>query len=636
MKYALLALLCLSFSLALALESRPGSGSRVWPQDSREYNFSYHSGTDDFHFYGSNIWAVRFNFAEVYPQSLASEFLVSKALLWLPQTGDSVRVELFTDFYGGPGTSLASAQAEVTSNQLEIPFSNPVQGDSLWLVVTYNTNFANRFVAASAGGGSRSYYWNTNDVNPYFQSLAEAGFNSELLFGLAGDFVLSGPDLQLTEFELEGSLQPRQQVGPTFAIYNHSDLTVYDANVMITVTSPESAFVLQDTVWVPEPIPPRSEYVFNAQSPGFAGHQFSLPDQPLQLKLRAVLDTLIAPSLPAEPLANNRITINRFSLADEYPVWLAENFLRAGNSVQITATQDPFDFPAVHILNYFPILSDSLANVPAQIRFNWYNFNTLPRTVVNGDLRLNGFSASYTGQYQQHCQDAQALKTFVSGSNCRLEHIPQNDLISAEITFSNTNTLLWATANEYNLVSSSCLNVGIFRKVFFDGAERYVIDRWIAHGEPLSGPLGAGEELSVSFNVSLSNLSLAELAQGYRLYYWLQLAGGGRILYSAYSDFTDVVASQDEVCPVPELRLGPNPLRGNGSLRISLAGGRKLGTVRIYNLRGQKIIEIAGAGDELNLSASQFPASGIYLLRVEHPLPQGKTTILNKKINIIK
>ncbi len=636
MKYALILFLVLGFSLACALEVSPGSGSRVWPGDLREYEFHYHGGTDDYHFFGSDLWAVRFNFAEIYPENYASSFEVTKALLWLPQTGDSVRVELFSEAYGGPGASLAWAKVPVTSNQLEIPFDEPVQGDSLWLVVSYATNFANRFVAASSGGGEHSYYWNTNSINPYFQNLATAGFNAELLFGLAGNFLLNAPDLELLDFELEGDLRPRQLVGPTFSIYNHTDLTLSDTQVYLNVYSPSPDFARADTILISEPIPPRSQYTFNSQSPGYEDHRFSLPDQPMQLKLRAVLDTLNVPPLPVEPVGNNRITIHRFSLNDEYPVHLVENFLRTDSSVQISATQDPYAFPDVHILHYFPVLSDSLANVPAQIRFNWYNFNSLPRTAINGDLRLNGFFPDYGSQYEQLCLQTLDHRSFVSSSNCRFEHIPQNDMLTAELTLANASTLLYTAATEYNLVNDTRLSIGLFKKVLFDGAERWVIERWITHSSMLSGPLGAGEELSLNFNLSLSNLTLAELAQNYRLYYWLQQADRGPILYSAYGDFTNVVAIQEEVLPVPVLRVWPNPLSGNGSLTVSLEKGWQMGSLAIYNLRGQKIRAEDRPGTEFSLRTQDFPASGIYLLRVSVPQPQGGNTFINKKINIMK
>ena len=74
--FAVLLFVCFSF----ALDFVPGSGSQVIPEDSKEYNFAYHQGTDDYHFYGSDKWAVFFDFASVYPAAEISQFLVSTFL----------------------------------------------------------------------------------------------------------------------------------------------------------------------------------------------------------------------------------------------------------------------------------------------------------------------------------------------------------------------------------------------------------------------------------------------------------------------------------------------------------------------------------------------------------------------------
>ncbi|MCB5224186.1 MAG: T9SS type A sorting domain-containing protein [Candidatus Cloacimonadaceae bacterium] len=633
MRVFLAVVLALFAVSAMALDFVPGSGMQVCPDQGREYSFAYHTGSDDLNLFGSDTWAVRFNFSEVYPQTYASQFEVTKALLWLPQTGDSVRVALFSESHGSPGVSLASAAALVSSNSVEIPFSNSVVADTLWLLVNYATNFSNRFVSASMGGGSHSYFWNTSFSNPFFQSFGTAGFNAELLFGLGGDFVLSTPDLELEEFELEGELQPRQRVYPTFTIYNHSDLTVHDAKMEITGRSPSPQFAPSFIINIPEPISPRSRFVFDSQSPGYEDAGIDLPDQPAQLRLKAALSSV---SVGETYTTNNEIRLNRFSFQEEYPLFLTESFMRTDASMQITVSQDQHEFPNIHRLNYFPILTDSLSNIAAQIRFNWYGFNSLPRTALNGNLRINGFSTDYADSYQQHCQDLQNSKSLISSSRCDFTHVPQNDMVSVALTFRNENTLLYATASEYNLIGDTRLCVGLFKKHNFDGAERWVIERWIRHGAALEGPLGQGEQLDVNFNISLSNLSLADLAQDYRLYYWLQLKGGGQILYSSFADFTEVVSVQDELLPLPRLQVSPNPLRGQASLRIGLDGAQKLGKVRIFNLRGQLIFEIAGQVDEISLKAMDFPASGIYLLRAELPDPKGGNFWLERKITIIK
>lgn len=626
-------LLLISFGI-WALDSVPGSGMPVNFNQGREYNFAYHSGTDDLNLFGSNTWAVRFNFSEVYPQTYASQFEITKALLWLPQTGDSVRVSLFSEAHGSPGERIVSASAPVVSNAVEIPFASSVVADTLWLVVDYTTNFANRFVSASMGGGSHSYFWNTSYSNPFFQSFGTAGFNAELLFGLAGDFLISAPDLELEDFDLAGNLQPRQRVYPTFSIYNHSDLSVNDATLIITGRSPAQDFVPNFTINIPDAIPPRSRYVFDAESQGYEDTGIDLPDQPAQLHLKA---SLSSDSIDESYFANNDIRINRFSLQEEYPIFLSESFMRTDSSIQITASQDQHDYPRIHRLNYFPILTDSLSNIPAQIRFNWYSFNSLPRTALNGNLRLNGFWPNYADLYNQHCQNLQDLKSFISSSRCDFTHVPQNDMIAAEITFRNENTLLYASQSEYNLINDTVLCVGLFKKLFFDGAERWVIERWIRHGSALGvASLGLGEQMDVNFNISLSNLSLTDLAQDYRLYYWLQLKKGGQILYSAFSDFSGVVSLEDEFLPKTRLRVGPNPLSGQASLRIELDGAKKMDRIRIFNMRGQIIHEFSGKMDDINLNASDFPSSGIYLLRAELHSPKGENTWVEQKITIIK
>jgi hypothetical protein len=632
MRYALILLFSLVACLAQAISCLPASGDMVVPPV-REYDFAYHAGTDDYHFYGSDVWAVRFDFSAIYPSFDTSEFLVNKALLYLPQAVGSVRAELFSDAYGLPNSSLTWAEVSVTSNNLEVTFPTQVQNDTLWLVVTYTTNFANRFVAASAGGGSHSYFLNNNATVPYFQSLSNAGYNAELLFGLAGDFVLSDTDLELMEFDLGGSLAPRQTVGPEFIVYNHTDQPITDAVVNLNVYSPSPDFAFFDAIPITGPIAPRSEYVFDSSSPDYASHAFILPDQPLQIKLRA---TLQSPSLATDPQANNTRLIHRFSFDEEYPAFLSENFFRWENSSQITATQDQYTFPQIHRLNYLPILSDTLGSIPAQVRFNWYSFNSLPRTAINGDLRINGFSTAYGDAYSQACNQVLERKTFVTSSQYNFTHNLQMDMVEASVILRNERTLLYTAATEYNLLGSSQVFIGLFRKELFNGAERYVIDRWLEHATPVSGSLNAGETLTFDFDIALNNMPLSELTENYRIYFWLQLTGGGRIIYSEYTDLAGIVSNQDPSCPVPGLVISSNPLYTGGRMEIKTDGGQNLAGIRIYNLRGQKILELTDHNPSYSLGPEMFPASGVYLLRASVRGSGGTERIISKKINVIK
>ncbi|MDZ4182775.1 MAG: hypothetical protein U1B83_07865, partial [Candidatus Cloacimonadaceae bacterium] len=444
MKHALcLILLLLAMSLA-AIESIPGSGERVITPDGRDYTFAYHNGTDDFRFYGSDKWAVRFDFAAAYTGQDTVFFAIDKALLYFPQTGDSVRIELFNEVAGLPGQRLALANAAVTQNNMQIDIPTVTQANVVWLIVSYSTNFINRYVSASAGGGTRSYYLNYNAQNPYFQSFANAGFNCELLFGLGGSFQIDTPDLALMSFGFSGVIAPREDIYPAFSIYNHSDQSINNARVELLITSPLAEFSISDTIWVSEQIPPRSQYIFNSQSAGYFEHRLSLHDSPMQIRVRAVLKSeLTAPG--SDPTFNNTIIRYMRSFAHEYPVYLVENFLRQDNAAQILNVQDQYTLPALSVINYLPVLGDSLANLAASQRYHWYGFNSFPRTVMNGTLRINGYSSAYPDQYQALSAQAIQSRTFISTSDCRFVASATQDFLTATITLSNTDTHLYST-----------------------------------------------------------------------------------------------------------------------------------------------------------------------------------------------
>jgi hypothetical protein len=633
MRYLPLLVLLLAAGQVFALGLIPGPGEQVLAPLDRDYGFAYHDGSDDFRLYGTSIWAVRFDFASAYPSLAEAEFLVDRALLWFPQTGDSVRVELFTDVSGLPGTRLSWITAPVTDNYLELSFPQPSQAGVLWMLVHYTTNFTNRFVSASEGDGSHSFYWNTNAQNPHFQSLATAGFPCELLFGVGGEFILTGADLELAAFDLEGLIAPREDVYPTFTVYNHSDAPVTGASVSLNLYAPLTEYNQSFQIDILETIPPREAYTYGEQSGGYWENRLSLPDVPIQLKFRAALSSPLGAD---DPQFNNVIITYRYSFTHPYPVYLTENFLRQDFASPLWDVQAQYYPDEIEALNYFPVLSDSLSSPPAAQHFNWYGFNSLPRTVIGGEGRITGYTPSYAGQYQDLAAAAIQEKTFVSSFDCRLNHLPASDAISADITLYNDQTHLFNTATDYNLVSNARFFAGLFKSEQLSGGLHYVLVRWIAHAELPDGNLGFGESLVKSYSFILNNVTLNELAQDYRLYFWLQTNGGAKVLWAGSSDFTSVVSNPGDLAPSPILLAGSNPLRRGGILKLSLSDLSPLGTVEIFNLKGQSVLRLQTDDPELNLADDSFPASGIYFVRVSSSRPAGRTIRATRRITVIK
>ncbi len=632
------------FTLLTAISYIPGSGRQLISEsaNNREYHFRYHNGSDDLHWYGTNKWAVRFNFNEVYPATLSDGFLVSKARIMFPQTGDSVRVELFADGQGQPtGQALSATTVLVNSEVMDISFGTPVQAGIIWLIVSYQTQVFGPWVSASSGGGSRSYYLNTNVTNPYYQNMAIAGYNCELNFGLIGNFLLNDVDLQLMDIDLDGVIGQSERVEPTFSIYNHSSQSISNAYVTYTLSTPNTSFEpIETTIQIPATLPPNSLYSYTPDTQGFVSNMIILPDFDTQLRLRA---TIHSDFDDTEPVGNNTMTKYKSIFSSEYPIHLVENFLGNEHTQFVTNKQDLAPNNRILPLFYYPMMSDTLSNIGASARFNWYGFNSIPRAVFDGNIHIVSQPPNYLELYQQNSSYILSQKTFISSGECRLSVPDQGEQISAVITLTNGNTHLYTSMTDLNLINGSRLYAGLFKKVLLNHAERYVFDRWIAYRDTINTPTGFGATIQKSYNLTISGISLAELSRNYVVVYWLQHTASKQILYADKTPFGESIGIVDEYIPAAVYRISPNPFGGNGTLNIEIKSDVPImaAETRVFNIKGQLIHRVQHRDDaKLNpiytLAKEVFPRSGIYFVKTEYQDLSGKNTSKTSKITVIK
>lgn len=612
------------FGLLYAIQCVSADG-RTIADSSREYHYRYHNSSNDLNFFGANRWGVRFNFRTAYPGMNEVNFRAQGARLWFPFIGGDVSAELRADADGDPGALLTSQSLSITDHEVDIYFESEHIAESFWLMVDYTTNASNRFVAASAGGGTHSYYMNQLGNIQQLSSFAQAGFACELLFGLLGEFSFDEIDLQLYDFDLEGELLPGNRVRPVFSIYNHSDTTVSNANLSLILSRP--GFSQYDTlnVAIPQSLAPRSLYEFD---PASFDLTIDLPDVPTQLRIEAVLSSEYAENDTL--FANNKKLGNFQIFVNESPVQMIENFLREDETIVINTIQQTYLSDTLHALHYYPILSDPLASLPSMRRFNWYGFNSVPRTVLSGTRRIVGFTDQYEAKLIDAIEDIGAYRSFISTSLCRMQAVENSENVNVMLDFTNNNTHLY-TAVGQSLMRSSRVFAGLFQKQDFGSSESYVLSRWIAFADTVSTAMNIGSTISKSYYFTASGLFDDEDEAVYRLYYWVQKEDGSRIYYANYYDFDAqiLVSIDDELLPPAQLKVYPNPLFGESSLKIALD---QPGNLSIYNLRGQRIYSTDSCPKYLELPASLFPASGIYFLRLEEK-GRGAYT---KKISIIK
>jgi len=619
-----LLILPLLFGLLFAIQCVSADG-RAIGESSREYHYHYHTASNDLNFFGSNRWAVRFNFRSAYPGLSEVNFRAQGARLWLPFTGGTLTAELRADADGSPGELLFSQNLSISDNQVDLYFDSEHTAETFWLMADYTTNATNRFVAASTGGGTRSYYMNQVGNIQHLSSFASAGFACELLFGLLGEFAFDDIDLQLCDFDLEGALVPGGRVQPAFKVYNHSDTSILNANLRLILSRP--GFSQYDTlnVAIPQSLAPREFYDFDFAS---SDVMIDLPEEPTQLRIEALLSSEFAENDTL--FANNKKLCNYQIFVDESPAQLVENFLREDETSVINTIQQPYLTGSLHALQYYPVLSDPLANLYSMRRYNWYGFNSVPRTVVAGDMRIVGFTDQYEPKFSDAIAKIGTYRSFISSSTCAMEPVENSENVNVVLSFSNESTNLYTGVGQ-SLMTASRIFAGLFKKHDFDGSESYVLNRWIAFADTVSTSLNMGSTINKSYSFTASGLFDDDDEEAYRLYYWVQQEQGGRIYYADFHDFDSMIltSNEDELVSPALLRVYPNPLRGQNSLKINLAREAKLS---IYNLRGQRLYSTDSCPKSLELPASLFPSSGIYFLRFDE---EGRGTN-TRKISIIK
>ncbi|HRY83011.1 MAG TPA: T9SS type A sorting domain-containing protein [Candidatus Cloacimonadota bacterium] len=636
MKRILLALTAITLlSTAWGIVSLPGSGDPVFPTPPRTYSFSYSNGNADLSWYGSPQWAVLFDFKAAYPSLSLAQFAISGAQIYFPVTGDSVTVELFTDSANQPQTRVAQIRSLVSQNLMQFAFPTTIQTEKIWLLVTYNTNYYGPYMSASNGGGSHSYYLNTNVSVPYFQSMATAGFNCEFLISVQGEYLLSNPDLELQSFALEGDLLPGASVAPAFTIYNHSTGTINNASIALQISSPTTAnYSLETTIPIISPIAPKSSLSVDAASIPYLIHHFNLPANPMQIKVRAILSSENA----ADTLFNNSKTIYYNIFEHENPVIIAENFLRNTEVEMLGAAQANPPSERLHSLFYFPVLADSLSNLGAVNRYSWYSLFSTPVTVIGGTERISGYGSTYQNQFNQLVLTHSSDKSLINTGQAVFVLPQQGENLQIQLSLRNASTHLFNSATEPNLLTSSRFFVAFFKKTAFENRDLYVFNRWIAFADTINGSLQAGETARKSYQTSLSNIDLNDLAMNYRLFYWFQHLNTGTMLYANYSDLNTIMSADDEIHTPPAFSCYPNPLSGTRNLTLKSGDAAGVSSCySIFNLRGQQLWSsgsVSRSDLPLEVPRTVFTGSGIYIVRMETTDAKGRKQRFSKKITI--
>ncbi len=611
----LFTLLVMYFS-CYALEFVSGSGNHV-AYDSlnlRERHFYYHNNSDDQHWYGTNKWAVRFDFAAVYPTIANCQFNIQKAVVFFPAINDSVKIEFFSDLAGQPLSRLALINAYVNSPTMEFTIPHPISVSVVWMIVTYNTTQNGPYISASIGGGTKSFYWNTNAPTPYFQNMALAGYNSEFLFGVKGWFVFNHVDLELYSFNLTGDISPGRTVRPEFVIYNYSSQTISSAQIELTLSSPNPEYSVQDTIFIVRPLLPQSELVVTITTPEYLSYSYELPPYPSQVKVRAVLSS---EANAADTLFNNTRTIYYESFADTLRVKPVENFLRFQQSENIWISQSDIEN---EVINYFPVINEPFYSAGVTNRFNWYGFSGLPMTVVGGNRNITGFSNFYITQLTAFVAELNDRKTFLSQSQVDLQLPNPPTEFWVQLTLRNHQTYMFYSSVDPSLVMQSRFFAALVKRENIGSTQRNIFKRWGAFADTIGTALNIDQTWTKQFSVSLQDITLDELNTNYLIIYWLQHQTSKKIIYANSFNLEEIVSADDPTA-VPESRilLHPNPVKFGSDVFVKFPKfTASQVSLTIFNIKGQMVKReiLYPKNSEIRIPSDSLPAKGIYLLNI--------------------
>ena len=617
-------LLPVFFSAVSPLQVVPGSGIEDI-EDSKLYHFRYHNLVDDYHLSGPKIWAVRFNFKDAYPIADSASFTLNSFKIYSPYPNLEMRVSLWNEQYGGnnelnyfPGViipggnwqniTLSTSPATITFPEIQ----NPLR--IIWLVMDFTTPLADKYMSASEGSGKNSFYYNnTVQGNEFWQSLFTAGFKCELRVSAIGDFNLLHTDLELLNFSLPENILPGSTVHPSVTVYNHSQYPVSDT---LEVNFSDPLLELNQTLQIPLlNINPRDS-LFTVSSEGI-----TFSREPTQIKV-----TLAFKNHP-----NIIFSARYYNVFGETgSSHLVEYFRR----YTFGFSDIPQDASEVHHLLYFPNLADNLSNLFAVQRFNYYQFNSLPKTVVDGYKKFHLQIDANSEELVSAISAAQAKRSFISRSSSNISmpdpETPENLLLNIKL-YNDRTTL-------YEWTASSALNpkffAGIFEENEFAGGELYSLKRWLVFEGSFSGTLNKRDSVEIELILNTTDLNPSKT---YRVYYWLQnpFNSGGQIYYAQYVSLGQswIVSNSDEYISQPVISVYPNPLVKGNALKISASVFPAVFTV--YNIKGQKVFSTGKVFSEISIPADIFPASGIYFLRCEMQ-DRDKTHKQIQKISIIK
>ncbi|NQV19684.1 MAG: T9SS type A sorting domain-containing protein [Armatimonadetes bacterium] len=623
-KIFIIGFICI-FAVLTAIDFVPGTGKSVQENLRDTTEVYYHTNTDDQHWYGSDSWAVLFDFNNYFPSIDSLYFEADGALVYIPNdnSANDLTIKLYDNDYNQPGNLILSQTISPVSGWNEISF-NDTPRDTVWLVIDYETNPTNQFISASSNDGTHSYYWDPNfGPDGFYRNMAETGFQSEFLFSLKGQFLIDGIDIELVDFELINNPDIPENYYPNFTVKNNSAQTVDNAYLLVEIGSP--VYSVEDSISLSS-LPSNEEVTFDFY--GNDEHLYELLSNPSQYSVNADLNCEDDVFIP-----NNQISYDFNTFTIRLDKILIENFVQLNdiNCENIWLDEQiVLDLDSCEVINYFPEIPDIPFYHPDSYeRFNDYNLFGLPTTIIYGEKKILGYNqnsfADTLSLYYLNMLDN--YKTFISLQDVSGGFNPVTHDAYVCINLRNENASIfqnylgdckmYVALTENNLETRT----DIFGSVLLDV---------ITEVSDLQLNYGQNQTDSIWFN--LDDIEpISGNSDNCSVIFWVQNEITKQIDFInsiSIQDFGVLDVNPQEVPEVPVvINIYPNPFSTDRNLNINIRSEKLITStkIEIYNIKGQLVQTIL---QEENLLESNLiwnckdfsqneVASGIYFMKIE-------------------
>ncbi len=615
-------------------------------EEERNTEIYFHNNSVNHLWYGTDRWAVKFDIGNY--AVIADSFTIRSLKIYFPHelSENSYSLSLFTDKMQ-PLDSLFVEKNQLTFtvgwNELNLSDSEIITGNNFWVVIDYETDVTTRFMAASALGGSNSYFWipPEGEESGYFANMGEYNIESELLVSIGGILHFNGYDLELSmfSFQPEANIRPGGSIHPQFTIKNNSNTDVFSTvGVNVQLTNAAGELDLNMTVPIDLNLAAGNETTITANEPF---HTYRLLGYPSQYRLRAELvdeNDLFT--------LNNVISFSLDTFRTPYNRTLIETFVRSEgeSSENILTNVNELAADSVDVINMFFSQQDGeYYSDASRTRKDFYRLGGYPFTIVNGKNIISGYTDTYQDSLNNFMTSNR--KTFITKGDQSTfsKTIDSNDLqILLEFQLKNSESYIF---------NSYLRNLKLFAAFVEINEESLFTNNLIElRYYPVnldSLAFGGRQQLSITANLAAletahnEEITLDNLAD-YKLIYWIQNIDNKKMYFSDslfLSEFElGEVTSVDNKTAVPKLSVSayPNPFHLSSPVNIKLNSPYRNNhtEIGIYNIKGQLLKKIElGAGnsnfvwDGSYENGQQVPA-GVYLIKAE-------TGNLNKYIKIM-